>query len=296
MITFIASGPKEWYNSLLLYGYGAYNCPNRTTYKDGKSLSGYGYDDIFQLAGGVYNTTIAGTMKDLASINDGEGSDRMFKGAETEYLLVGSNSEIMNQSATFFNLFLFRLALDLPAVLMNKEVSTIAMAAGPAAWVVKVLIALIEPLLDTFILINDGEVFLFKKDKVYCSFSGFVLLQNDLIGITSIGEGLKDKLKDVVKASNGTPVDKGIFKTSYTEHLILLMILAVDQTTYLQRLQNLIQMETACSNASEYNFNLDNTYTYIYSNVEYTLNPMFNLDELTQNGLFHATSRQYTGY
>ena len=55
-------------------------------------------------------------------------------------------------------------------------------------------------------------------------------------------------------------------------------------------------METACSNASEYTFNLDNAYTYIYSDVEYTLNPMFHLDELTQNGLFHATSRQYTGY
>ena len=296
LYTFVTSGPKEWYNSLLLYGYGAYNLPNRTNYNSGKTVTGYSFNKIYSLAGGTNgNANITGSLKQLSTIGNASGSDRMFKGAEAEYVLVGSTSELQNQSVAFFDLYLFRLVLDLIPVLKNTEVSAISALAGPGAWVVKLAIALAEPMLDCIVLVNGGKEYLIKQ-TVYLSYSGFVVLQNDLVGITSISGTLQDKMKDTIKAHNGSPTEKGMFDASYTEHMLLLMMLSISQQTFLQRLQNLIQMETAVKNQSDYAFDLDKAYTYIYSDVEYTLNPMLNLDSLTNNGLFTASSQQYTGY
>jgi len=296
LYTFVTSGPKEWYNSLLLYGYGAYNLPNRTNYNSGKTVTGYSFNKIYSLAGGTNGSAnITGSLKQLSTIGNASGSDRMFKGAEAEYVLVGSTSELQNQSVAFFDLYLFRLVLDLIPVLKNTEVSAISALAGPGAWVVKLAIALAEPMLDCIVLVNGGKEYLIKQ-TVYLSYSGFVVLQNDLVGITSISGTLQDKMKDTIKAHNGSPTEKGMFDASYTEHMLLLMMLSISQQTFLQRLQNLIQMETAVKNQSDYAFDLDKAYTYIYSDVEYTLNPMLKLDSLTNNGLFTASSQQYTGY
>lgn len=91
-------------------------------------------------------------------------------------------------------------------------------------------------------------------------------------------------------------IDKGIIDATYTEHLLLLMLLSVNQQTYMQRLQNIIQLEAAVKNESDFKFELSKAYTFINTDVAYTLNPMFNLDSLTGNGLFTATSKRYSGY
>lgn len=296
LVTFIASGPTEWYNSLLLYGYAAYNLPNRTNYNSGKTVAGYSYNKVYQLAGGSNRAaTVTGSLKDLSTIGNTTGTDKMFKGAEAEYVLVGSTSELQNQSVAFFDLYLFRLVLDLIPVLKNPEVSAISAVAGPGAWVVKLAIALAEPMLDCIILVNGGKEYFFKE-TVYLSYSGFVILQNDLVGITSISKNLQGKIKDTIKAHNGTPTEKGVCDGSYTEHMLVLMLLSVNQQTYMQRVQNLIQMEAAVQNESKFTFDLDKAYTYIYTDVTYTLNPMFNIDSLTDNGLFTTTSKKYAGY
>lgn len=295
LITYIISGPKEWYNSLLLYGYGAYNLPNRTNYPDGKTLSSYSYSKIFDLAGGVYRHSLTGSLKDLNTIGNTTGTDKLFKGAEAEYLLVGSTSELMNQSVTFFDLYMFRLVLDMVPIMKNQEVSSIAALAGSGSWVVKLAIILAEPMLDTIILVNGGDEYLIK-DTIYISYSGFIALQNDLVGITSISKNLQGKIKDTIKANNGEVKKKGKFKTSYTDHMLFLLLLSVNQQTYMQRMQNLIQMEAACKYESQYSFKLDQAYTYVYSDVKYTLNPMFKLDSLTNSGVFTADSKQYIGY
>lgn len=293
LVVYIASGPTEWYNGLLLYGYGAYNTPNRTTYLEGKTLSGFSYSKIYELAGGINrDATITGSLSQLSTIGNATGADKLFKGAETEYLLVGSTSELQNQSVAFFDLYLLRLVLDIIPVFKNKEVTAISAAAGPGAWVVKLAIALAEPMLDTIILVNGGKEYLFK-DTVYLSYSGMVILQKDLVGITSISKNLQTKLKDTITAHNGEPPEKGTCDASYTEHMLILLMLSVNQTTYMQRMQNLIQMEGASKTTG---FKLNEAYTYIYSDVKYTLNPMFNIDALTDNGFLTKTSRQYCGY
>lgn len=295
LLTYITSGPTEWYNGLLLYGYGAYNTPNRTTYSSKKTLSGFSYDKVYELAGGINRkATLTGSLGQLSTIGNTAGSDKLFKGAETEYLLVGSTSELQNQSVAFFYLYLLRLVLDIVPIFKNEQVSAIAATAGPGAWVVKLAIVLAEPMLDTIILVNNGKEYL-TKDTVYFSYSGLVILEKDLVGITSISKNLQDKIKDTIEAHNGKPEEKAKIEIdlSYTEHMLILLMLSVNQTTYMQRMQNLIQLEGAAKNDG---FQINNAYTYIYSDVTYTLNPMLDIDSLTENGLFTKKSEQYCGY
>lgn len=290
---FITSGPKEWYNRVLLYGYGAYNLPNRTNYDSGKTVSGYFYEKVYRLAGGSgEGSAITGCLSDFSSVKNKTGTDKMFKGAEAEYVLSGSTSELQNQSAAFVELYLFRLLLDLLPVLTNEQLSAIAAVAGPGSLLIKLAVVLAEPMLDCIVLVNGGKEYLFKK-TIYFSYSGFVILQKDLTDITSISENLKGKIEDAITARNGNPAEKGLCDASYTEHMLLLTLLSVNQTTFMRRIQNLIQMEAAANSQA---FDLDKAYTYIYSDVKYTLNPMFNIDSLTKNGLFTATRRQYSGY
>lgn len=301
--TLTVSGPKEWYNSLLLYGYGAYNLPNRTNYDSGRTVSDYPYKKVYQLAGGSGgNDAVTGALRDFAPIGDETGTDEMFKGAEAEYVLVGSTSELQNQGVAFFNLYMLRLVLDFWAVWKNPEVSAVAAVAGPGSLLVKLAVVLAEPMLDSLILVNGGEEYLFKK-TVYLTVTGLPDLMEDLNDIASISENLKGKIKDAIKGDENSAAgtDKGAsdkkkkdrFDASYTEHMLLLTLLSVNQTTFMRRIQNLIQMEAAANSQA---FDLDKAYTYIYSDVKYTLNPMFNIDSLTKNGLFTATRRQYSGY
>ena len=300
LVSYVASGPKEWYNSLLLYGYAAYNLPNRTNYDSGKTLAGYSYNNIFTMAGGIKRgDAITGSISELSTLTNSSGSDKMFKGAEAEYILVGSTNELMNQSVAFFDLYLFRLVCDLIPVLKNGEVSAMAALAGPGSWVVKLAIALAEPMLDTIILVNSSKSsqYIYKK-TLYLTGSGITLLLQDLTSIAGVSQNLKDKIKDSIIAKNGdaSVIDKGIIDATYTEHLLLLLLLSVNQQTYMQRLQNIIQLEAAVKNESDFKFELSRAYTFINTDVAYTLNPMFNLDSLTGNGLFTATSKRYSGY
>lgn len=76
------------------------------------------------------------------------------------------------------------------------------------------------------------------------------LLEKDLVGITSISKNLQDKIKDTIEAHNGKPEEKAKIEIdlSYTEHMLILLMLSVNQTTYMQRMQNLIQLEGAAKN------------------------------------------------
>ena len=288
--------PSEWYNKLLLCGYAAYNLPNRTNYTSGESVSGYSFNQIYELAGGkAMSPSLSHSLNQLEAIGNGNGSDRLFKGAETEYILAGSSSEIENQSAVFFNSYMFRLVLDLMPVLKNTEVSALAASAGPGAWLVKFLVVLAEPMLDTIILVNGGSEYLIKN-TVYISPSGISALLDDIKTVSGFSDAIKDDLGNVIKDKVGTPEKKGIFEADYTEHLLFLLLLTVPEQDCVMRMQNIIQIEAAENYRTEYEFELDRAYTFLQSDVTYTLNPMFNIDSLTENGLFTVSSKQYTGY
>ncbi|MGE9976329.1 hypothetical protein ACQRAS_10065 [Coprococcus catus] len=294
------SGPKEMYNSVLLYGYGVYNMPNRTTYDQGKTLSGYKYSDIFELAGGTYRSDrFSGGFATLDSLSNSSGNDRMFKGAETEYLLVGSKNEIQNQAISFVDLYIFRMVLDLLPILRSEQVNAMAAAAGPLSLLVKIVIVMAEPMLDTIILVNSNKSKEYiSKQMLYLTPAGITLLLQDLTDVSGVSQTLKDKLKDTIIAKNGdaTKAEKGKFNATYTEHMLLLIMLSVSQQTFLQRTQNIIQMEAGYEHAGEYYFDLDKSYTYVDCKTSYTLNPMFALNGLTKNGPFSISIQRYSGY
>ena len=169
---------------ILLTGYVAYNVPNRTTY-EGSALTGAEYD-----------------LPD-------EG-DTAFYGAEAEYIMKGHESETKNQSAVFNNIWLIRVLYDLLFVVTNKEVHTIADAAGAptfgiGAVVVFVLYIVAEPFVDTMLLVNGGKVPIWKG-TLYLTPSGIdnlIKAITELPFITDAGrEAIEGAVNDV-KASSG---------------------------------------------------------------------------------------------
>ena len=94
--------------------------------------------------------------------------------------------------------------------------------------------------------------------------------------------------------SGGSEIGSKINSCNYTEHLFVLLILSVETDTLVQRMQNIVSMEGKAKYGTD--FQLDHAYTYIKGNVEYTLNPMFKIDTLTQQGLFKGKRVRYAGY
>lgn len=292
--TMAASGLNEIYNNMLLYGYGVYNLPNRVSIDGGKTLYGYSYSKVFSMAGGTYTRTLTGAFSEFQNIsNNASGSDTLFKGAEGEYLLIGSNNEIQNQAGTFIELYMFRMLLNIAPVLKNKELNIIAAAAGPMSWVVKLVGVIVEPMIDTILLVNGRKVYM-GKESIWLSFTGANCLTQELLSCSNVSSAVVDLIKNTMKDHEGLAKMQGDFESDYNENLMLLMVLSIDQTTYLERVQNLIQMEGV--KKYDNNFSLDKTYTMVKTEVDYTLNPMFNLKGLTNGGYYNKTISKYVGY
>ena len=82
----------------------------------------------------------------------------------------------------------------------------------------------------------------------------------------------------------------------YTEYLILMILLMTSNDKIVERLQNIIQMEAKTQEKATNDFSLDRAYTYIKTDVEAELNPMFRIDGLSDNGVFTVRRSQYVGY
>lgn len=306
-------------NKLLLFGYATYNFPNRTTYDDAKGQNLQGtvkWREVAALSGATSTTpSLSGSFMDLKDLKSEDGgTDAAFVGAELEYLLGGSKSEIQNQTIGVFNLYMMRMVLDVVAMLTNNETRGY-LSKGMAGIIAFIVIALVEPLLDVFILVNPGKegkaatIPFFKSDYIYFTATGLPHLMK-CIEEMSAGAAIKGKLGQVLQngvakqppasteggsgGSGGSEIGSKINSCNYTEHLFVLLILSVETDTLVQRMQNIVSMEGKAKYGTD--FRLDHAYTYIKGNVEYTLNPMFKIDTLTQQGLFKGKRVRYAGY
>lgn len=284
------------YAKVLLAGYIGYNVPNRTTY-EGSALTGAGYN-LPEMSAGY--------------------SDKIFCGAETEYIMMGSTSEVVNQTALFFIIYVIRLVWNVPLIVSNAEVREIATAAGSVtlgggALIAYFLYALVEPLADTLILVNGGDIPIVKT-KAYLTPSGIV----DLVGTfyhLKLEEDQKETLyQHVVGAMSPTDTDSAFatsyrdftpdpgsssfldsFKFDYTNTLILLMLFFGTEGM-LKRLADVIQME------STYNakinglgsFNLSNSFTYLRASGSFATNEFIRLSD--GDGLNSPVRVVYRGY
>lgn len=296
VVKLIASG-TEIYDTFLLTAYGVYNMPCRTTYSSGSSLSGYSYNKIFNMQGGTAGNKFTGSMSDLQTLmsSTATGSDPGFRGAETEYLLIGGENELLNQSAAFFNLYMLRMILDLQPIFTNKQVKAMAASATVAGWVVYLALIIAEPMIDALLLVNNQSTYLIK-DQVYLTPGGMILLLETLPKLLGVSGETKDTIGAALVAKNGEAKASGHFEMNYQEHMMLLLLLTTSQQKILSRMTNLIQMEAAQYYKEEYMFNLDNANTYLKATVNGTLNSMFDMEALTSGGPFTMSRTRYIGY
>jgi len=311
----VLGAASEAYQKLLFTTYVVYSVPNRTNYLTGYSMTGSSYRNIeygSPSPGGdipVFGA-ISAIVDAIKAGVEGTGDDITFCGAELEYILFGSKSEILNQTFAFLSLWLFRLLLDIPALCMNQEVQAMATAAGPFCWVVWLVEIAVEPFVDTVILVNGGEVALYKQ-KIFLTPSGIP----DLIGeITNFSlnasqkTALKTKAQGIANIagqdftySNPSGVQayaSGLLKLDYEQHLMILMLF-FSRETMLRRMCDIIQSE-AISNAqaSSYSwaFDLEESYTYIRSEVSFDMRQFLPIVSLDDFSPFSTTRLQYRGY
>lgn len=296
LVKLVASG-TEIYDTFLLSAYSVYNMPCRTTYSSGSSLSGYSYNKIFTKMGGVSGNKFTGSMSDLNTLmsSTATGTAPAFKGAEVEYLLIGGDNELLNQSAAFFNVYMLRMILDLIPIFKNTQVQTMAGSATVAGWVVYLAIIIAEPMIDTLLLVNNQSTYLIK-DQVYLTPGGMVLLMQTLPSLTGLSSATKQTIKDSMVAANGEPKASGTLKMNYQEHMMVLLLLTTEQPKILSRMANIIQMETAENYKGSYTFDLDKSNTYLKATVSGTLNSMFDMEALTDGGPFSITRTRLIGY
>ena len=190
----LLSGGDSLGKNFLLYGYGVYNMPNRTNYSDGSSLTGYEYSNIFEMAGGTYNIGfLDGDFWHYPKMDNVEGSDKLYKGAELEYLLTGSNSEKGAQVGTFFNGFLLRLVSNLPAIASSDWITETSVT-GPFVVVVFVILLLLESFIDMILLVNKQSVSLIKM-KAYMSTEGISNFAKDFSKCRGLNTETAKKIK-----------------------------------------------------------------------------------------------------
>lgn len=191
----LLSGGDSLGKNFLLYGYGVYNMPNRTNYSDGSSLTGYKYSNIFEMAGGTYNIGfLDGDFWHYPKMDNVEGSDKLYKGAELEYLLTGSNSEKGAQVGTFFNGFLLRLVSNLPAIASSDWITETSVT-GPFVVVVFVILLLLESFIDMILLVNKQSVSLIKM-KAYMSTEGIPNFAKDFSKCRGLNTETAKKIKN----------------------------------------------------------------------------------------------------
>lgn len=243
---------QKIYERILLMGYLGYNLPNRTNFDSGRTLTGFSYSNA-ALAPSVTGSNIGiGLFGPLLSIGGlialtTPNKNYSFSGAELEYIIAGSNSEISNQVLVFLIIWLMRAGLDAFPVIKNSEVKAIAEAlkAIPlvgivVSYVYWILIIILEPLLDTFFLVNGGSIrFVKRQDEIFLTPTGISKLAENITKLTLNTEEKKDKVKQTLREKWS---DK-LGEFDYTQHAVIFMMLLGNETEYLQRLTNIIQAE-----------------------------------------------------
>ena len=292
MIDFVnqLTDPSKIYDELLIDGYITNNLPNRTnagsfevtSYPyigtrvklNGKSLTGFNYNDII-----TQSVPEAITIDDYDTLfssltNIAYGTDTMFKGAETEYILVGTSNEVFNQMQSFFEVFMLRLLSNIGPVLDDGTIETLAASVTPFGFVVYLLFLLAESYIDTILLVNGSDVPLIKL-SCYLSPSGIPKLLDKIANTAFKNAQMKELFKQEVKdiqnsdrslssgdssnsdSSNKVDLSKdnnsqnknGTFKEGYINmkydsYMLILLKVIVPVKDKLGRLANIIQLES----------------------------------------------------
>lgn len=312
---------EKWY----ITTYCTYNLSCRTDFDDGSgntsfsTMTGYGvgkesYCEPDPLTEVPMLGSLAAMVSTIVKAMSGKGQNLMFVGAELEYVMFGSTSEIANQLYVFVVIYLIRMLSSLPALLADAEVQSLAASATLGYPVVMALYILLEPLVQTILLINGNSQDVIPTE-VYLSPSGLPKLVGELISFCSLttkqSEELSNKMVDAVAKSKGDyDFQKKLYeytntsqklqfsmKFDYKDYCWVVTLLTVTKERQLGRLSNLIQMETLCyytNQKAEFTFDLKNSFTYLAVELDAKVNQI--LPSLADSSLFEIVRKHYRGY
>ncbi len=281
---------------IMLTGYCAYNLANRTTYDGGKALTGYSYD--------------LPSFADL-ELSGLTGKLETFSGAEFEYILCGWPAEAVNVSLCYDMVLCLRIINNVGFVCTDEVVQGIADAAGSVTFgigtvVVFVLWTIAESLVDMVILIGGNSVPIVKL-PIFLSPNGIPDLISRLTSI-ALSTAAKTEIKstfgelysdDPSKQLSADQIDKiatqapsktsamgwvtSIFQMDYTQHLMLLSVVCCTNNMMLERLEDIIQMESqyhALKNG--YNFSIFEAYTWLRVSGQFETNEFVRISGMNE--------------
>lgn len=316
-------------SKMLLPYYFTKTLPCRTDYKTGSNMTGASFSKIEYANygdSGVNGLPVIESVVSLFNLVTGEkeANDKMFCGAELEYLLAGSESEIANQSTVFGMLYVIRLLLDIPG--WSKAAELQALASGPHYGIIFAIYLLLEPFLDCVLLVNGSPVSILK-DVPYLSVAGMTEFIPKIVSVVPTDSTSKAKMKDkfariwkgtgeamddaeysydketVVSEKDNTDkknplakYGKDLLKLNYKEYLMLLMLLFSNHNSELKLFKNIIQMETQAYNTKNLkgDFDLRKSYTQINCTVTGSATPL--LATAFSESIFKFKRQQCRGY
>ena len=316
-------------SKMLLPYYFTKTLPCRTDYKTGSNMTGASFSKIEYANygdSGVNGLPVIESVVSLFNLVTGEkeANDKMFCGAELEYLLAGSESEIANQSTVFGMLYVIRLLLDIPG--WSKAAELQALASGPHYGIIFAIYLLLEPFLDCVLLVNGSPVSILK-DVPYLSVAGMTEFIPKIVSVVPTDSTSKAKMKDkfariwkgtgeamddaeysydketVVSEKDNTDkknplakYGKDLLKLNYKEYLMLLMLLFSNHDSELKLFKNIIQMETQAYNTKNLkgDFDLRKSYTQINCTVTGSATPL--LATAFSESIFKFKRQQCRGY
>lgn len=309
--------PENIYDFFLLAGYMVHNLPNRLTNLSSESaLTGFSYDDLpsddTDSSSDYESSGLSGITNYLNSFDEsGSGGNKVFKGAEAEYILAGTRSEIMNQLVAFMQIYMIRLLLNLPTVFTDTAVSGMASAANIFSWVVYLVVLMAEPLCDTVLLVKGADIDLIKS-KCYLTPTGIASLIDEYktLGVskavtdslTSLESSISgSEFKSSNSSSDSSSSDSSssdLFEFGYADHLLLCMVVLLPKDQLLTRFANLVQIE-----AKQYysinggsSFDIDKAYTCITCNASVTYYPFISIFESAGLSTFTVEYEQDRSY
>lgn len=247
------------------------------------------------------------------------GSDLSFSGAELEYILLGSNSEIANQLYVFAIMYLIRLITCAPAISSNVEVQALAASATLGYPVVMGLYYFLEPLVQTILLVNGKSQSLLAT-TIYLSPSGLPKLVEALVDFCHLTDREAKKLgQNMVDAFSASQEDydaeknkldisvdgdkgdqkkkKKAFELDYRDYCLIILLITVKKEQQIARLSNIIQMETLTyykNMGASFTFDLRKAYTYIDAKADVDVSQI--MPSLTESSWFSVTRQISRGY
>lgn len=262
---------------------------SKVSFAKAKGIDGYGVGPLEDLS------VMINTLKSMSK----GGEDKIFCGAELEYILIGSSMEVANQAAVFLQIYFVRLLLDAVPVMTNKEVQMMAESIGSVTFgigtvIVYIIELLVQPLIETTAIVNGKGINLWNT-LIYLTPSGIVGAVGRLTSIKLTNaqkSNLKKSFEEVTnigstvnlsKDKKGDLKDDNGYTWDYDNYCFVLLMLTGKTSTVMHRFANVMNME-ANAYYGDGKFDIKESYTSVTGTVSGNYQIILPFDHLSDTG------------